>query len=75
MSKFPDTVELNQCRYSYPSAPLVIRNAEDYLQEHPANHIPLDHEVPYLRGALQETLVELNRLDKSPTKAASLPFR
>ncbi|ESK82424.1 hypothetical protein Moror_12148 [Moniliophthora roreri MCA 2997] len=57
------TVELNQCRYSYPSAPLVIRNAEDYLQEHPANHIPLDYEVPYLRGALQETLVELNQLD------------
>ncbi|ESK82426.1 hypothetical protein Moror_12150 [Moniliophthora roreri MCA 2997] len=56
-------VQLYQCRYSYPSAPLVIRNAEDYLQEHPANYIPLDHEVPYLRGALQETLAELDLSD------------
>uniref|UniRef100_A0A0W0FE23 Uncharacterized protein n=1 Tax=Moniliophthora roreri TaxID=221103 RepID=A0A0W0FE23_MONRR len=56
--------ELNQCRYSYPLAPLVtVRNAEAYLREHPANHIPPDYEVPFLKEALQTTLAELNLLD------------
>ncbi|KAI3604620.1 hypothetical protein WG66_008133 [Moniliophthora roreri] len=56
-------VQLYQCRYSYPSAPLAIRKVGDYLEERPANHVPLDHEVLYLRGALQETLAELDRSD------------
>ncbi|ESK85708.1 hypothetical protein Moror_9891 [Moniliophthora roreri MCA 2997] len=56
-------VQLYPCQYSYPSAPALVQKVGDYLEEHSANHIPFDHELPYLRGALQETLAELDRSD------------
>uniref|UniRef100_A0A0W0EWK9 Uncharacterized protein n=1 Tax=Moniliophthora roreri TaxID=221103 RepID=A0A0W0EWK9_MONRR len=49
-----------QCQHSYPPSPH-IRKAANYLKEHAANHNPLDHELPYLRGSFQETLVEIDR--------------
>ncbi|ESK85719.1 hypothetical protein Moror_2493 [Moniliophthora roreri MCA 2997] len=49
-----------QCQHSCSTAPH-IRKAASYLKEHAANHIPLDHELPYLRGSFQETLVEIDR--------------
>ncbi|ESK85711.1 hypothetical protein Moror_10990 [Moniliophthora roreri MCA 2997] len=57
------SVQLYQCQYTYPLAPTIIRKARDYLQEHPANHAPLDHKLPYLSEAMQETLVEIDQRD------------
>ncbi|KAI3605868.1 hypothetical protein WG66_012432 [Moniliophthora roreri] len=52
----------DQCLRSYSPA-LDIQKATKYLEDHAANHIPLDHELPYIRETLQDTLAEIDRLD------------
>ncbi|KAI3604370.1 hypothetical protein WG66_008129 [Moniliophthora roreri] len=59
--KLPPVQLCIQCQHSYPSASPIIRKAGQYLQENPANHVPLDHEKPYLKEAMQETLAEIEQ--------------